>query len=441
MYEDLIDEQAELFDNLDSDSLFDYLIQNGVLEPNTAEEIRHERQGEEVNKALLEYLDQKENNATNHHALFINALRQTGRLQLANLLDVGHRIEPRRWNSLGYLNRTRHKGQVCLILQVNAVELYPDGLPPGFIPRDRPGGKSYWISLDELKLEDVIGNSTLHLQVSTSQQLLAADNDDNHHLATNRNSLLQLTIIEPDDPSSWQQNPAEKKSRCFCGCFKSLFGKEKKASASKSKSYQNNQNQQQQQETVGYRLASGVHVLEPVPEEGGHASCDNNKNNLASSRQPNGSSPGGSSSAIDKQPTNQQQRSSREITQSVAVDDEELRVKAETLHGKSNRFYQQLQQSDSTSRERLLTYFEQDRKILVLDLMYEDGIIIVCICTKPDAVQQLQHDFENGRLVQDLETVLVTPSILADIYVQSMKLQLTVEEDEFSKAFKDLQVH
>jgi hypothetical protein len=71
------------------------------LEPDIANDIKNGNDGAEVNHALLKFLDSKESNGTSHHALFVNALRQTGHLQLANLLDVGIRIQPRRWNSLG----------------------------------------------------------------------------------------------------------------------------------------------------------------------------------------------------------------------------------------------------------------------------------------------------------------------------------------------------
>ncbi len=82
--------RRELVEQLDSEPLFDYLVQNGVLERPTVDEIKNEKSAAKINIALLNHLEGSGKSALN---LFINALRQTGQHHLASLLDEGARIK------------------------------------------------------------------------------------------------------------------------------------------------------------------------------------------------------------------------------------------------------------------------------------------------------------------------------------------------------------
>ncbi len=82
--------RRELVEQLDSEPLFDYLVQNGALEGPTVDEIKNEKSAAKVNIALLKHLEGSGKAVLN---LFINALRQTGQHHLASLLDEGARIK------------------------------------------------------------------------------------------------------------------------------------------------------------------------------------------------------------------------------------------------------------------------------------------------------------------------------------------------------------
>ena len=91
MFRRQLSNRREVVETLDSESVFGYLIQNGVLEEEQAEEIKKERSSALVNLALLKHLEDHGNSAVE---LLINALRTTGQHHLASLLDEGYRIKP-----------------------------------------------------------------------------------------------------------------------------------------------------------------------------------------------------------------------------------------------------------------------------------------------------------------------------------------------------------
>ena len=83
--------QEELVHSLDPDPVFDYLLQHGVLDQSTIDEICSEEKLVERNIKLLKHLEDSGKLAVE---LFINALRQSGQMHLASSLDVEHRIKP-----------------------------------------------------------------------------------------------------------------------------------------------------------------------------------------------------------------------------------------------------------------------------------------------------------------------------------------------------------
>lgn len=83
--------QEELIHSLDPDPVFDYLLQHGVLDRSTVDEICGEQELVERNVKLLKHLEGSGKLAVE---LFINALRQSGQMHLASSLDVEHRIKP-----------------------------------------------------------------------------------------------------------------------------------------------------------------------------------------------------------------------------------------------------------------------------------------------------------------------------------------------------------
>ena len=82
--------RRELVERLECEPLFDYLIQNGVIESSLAENLKKEPSAAKVNLTVLRQVETKDAAV---FELFINALRQTGQHHLANLLDGSGRIK------------------------------------------------------------------------------------------------------------------------------------------------------------------------------------------------------------------------------------------------------------------------------------------------------------------------------------------------------------
>ncbi|XP_021368380.1 uncharacterized protein LOC110460014 [Mizuhopecten yessoensis] len=113
--------RQDLVESLDSEAIFDYLIQHGVLDEGTRDGIRGETTKVQRNTALLQHL---QGNGDSAIALFINALRQSGQLVLASSLDVTSKIKPTYGS--GYLGKERYKGQVTIKILVDSIKgLFP----------------------------------------------------------------------------------------------------------------------------------------------------------------------------------------------------------------------------------------------------------------------------------------------------------------------------
>lgn len=110
--------QEDLVHSLDPDPVFDYLLQHGVLDQSTIDEICGEEELVERNIRLLKHLEDSGNLAVE---LFINALRQSGQMHLASSLDIEHRIKP--VYGQGYWEKQRYKGQVTISFQLVAAKV------------------------------------------------------------------------------------------------------------------------------------------------------------------------------------------------------------------------------------------------------------------------------------------------------------------------------
>lgn len=84
-------EREDLIESLDTETVYDYLIQHGVLGQEEKEKIENGKNKVQRNTALLQLVEGTGSSAV---ALFINALRQSGQLHLASSLDEDSRIKP-----------------------------------------------------------------------------------------------------------------------------------------------------------------------------------------------------------------------------------------------------------------------------------------------------------------------------------------------------------
>ena len=91
MVAERLSDREDLVEDLDSEPVCDYLLQHGVITKETYDDIS-QKEHPERNRALLRHLDTL--HSTNAMALFINALRQSGQLDLASSLDFTKRIKP-----------------------------------------------------------------------------------------------------------------------------------------------------------------------------------------------------------------------------------------------------------------------------------------------------------------------------------------------------------
>jgi len=137
--------------------------------------------------------------------------------------------------------------------------------------------------------------------------------------------------------------------------------------------------------------------------------------------------------------------------------DDNLKQFGEILQTKIDSFYKILLDEVSLLHTRMLKYFEQERRVLVLDagqctaltsvnkpggLMFIEPnfnrISIVCICTKLDQVESLRRDSQTGRLRRDLEDRLCTKETLDAIEALGIRIEVNVSREEMELAENEL---
>lgn len=68
-----------------------------------------------------------------------------------------------------------------------------------------------------------------------------------------------------------------------------------------------------------------------------------------------------------------------------------------------------------------------------------DGVAVLCICTKLDHVNSLRTDYKlTGKLTTDLESVICTEKLMKECGVVGMKLDIIVNTDNLDSAAKEL---
>lgn len=119
---------------------------------------------------------------------------------------------------------------------------------------------------------------------------------------------------------------------------------------------------------------------------------------------------------------------------------ESLRKLASTVQGSYEAFYVALT-SDAlaSTRDALVRYLEQERSVLVLETTRtQDGVAIVCICTKSSQLETLWRDYSLERLQMDLEDRLVTKELLVAINALGLRLDVEVGREEIDLATAEL---
>lgn len=120
---------------------------------------------------------------------------------------------------------------------------------------------------------------------------------------------------------------------------------------------------------------------------------------------------------------------------------ESLRKLANVVQGSYDTFYIALTSDaiQASTREALIKYFEQERSVLVLETTKsQDGVSVVCICTKSNHLETLWRDYTAERLREDLEDRLVTEQMLDVIKALGLRLEVEITREEAEQATVEL---
>ena len=119
---------------------------------------------------------------------------------------------------------------------------------------------------------------------------------------------------------------------------------------------------------------------------------------------------------------------------------ESLRKLASTVQSSYEALYVALT-SDAlaSTRDVLVRYMEQERSVLVLETTRtQDGVGVICICTKSSQLETLWRDYSLERLQMDLEDRLVTKELLVAMNALGLRLDVEIGREEIDLATAEL---
>lgn len=93
---------------------------------------------------------------------------------------------------------------------------------------------------------------------------------------------------------------------------------------------------------------------------------------------------------------------------------------------------------DVTVRDGIVKYFEQDRGSLVLQIQCEQSLDIYNICMSQEQVENLQGDYKSGKLLKDLEDIILTQDYIHKMHFLDMRMKVVIKEEEFQLAIQDM---
>lgn len=392
--------RRELVNLLDAEPLLDYLVQNGVLDGVEKEEVLKEEENTKQNLLLLKLVETRPNGVK----LFTNVMRQTGQHYLANLVDDGIRIKA--LSGSGYLSKSRHKGQVELKIRVKSMKLQQ----PIFKTVSELLHKD-WISLEDIQTR----LSSIKKFQSQSQRSSMVDRIPSQRCSyTEPAAAAQPAAMETDEDS-------EERGCCFCCCC--CCAPRKSKSSKKAVAPEPNDlgepvltadNSNVNATPVGDVAVVGPgNVIVTCQPQRKLSACQDIR--LTYIRNGNGS-----------------------LKQKRDDSVENLRNVANNIQEKCLDLYAALSDTSAPVHVNLLRYLEQERGILSLSTNSGDFLEILCICTKPDHITQLQADNLSGRLTAELERILTAPEVLQPLGILGVKLEIEVNEDDLEVAGQEL---
>ncbi|XP_041378336.1 uncharacterized protein LOC121390558 [Gigantopelta aegis] len=461
--EQLADHQ-DLIESLDTEPIFDYLLQHGVLTTHVINDICKEQCQLQRNTTLLKHVEDSGHNAV---ALFINALRQSGQLHLASSLDVSQRIKP--IYGTGYWEKRRHKGQVVVQITVSAVKV--------LVPRDEG------VSVERVKKREFI-------EVKMTPRRLHKSYDNMLMIETEEvNSTRPIRITsysrteEGEDPEEEEGNP---RRACWCMCFP--FRKKSKSKQYATKKEKNSKTKPKPDSPSKWlespskeKTVSTSPGRKHYPETGrGKKNVNSaNKGNLELNGNSDNTKNGGSSSKMDaslvryKNHRNEYPGSTKldqdnkENTDSVIMKynidlelvemkrysqilGDKLSINGSTMTNslvekwksngkkyeeKSTEFYKLF---DKHLKTDVVKYFEQERGTLILQIFSDKNISIFNICMTKDHVARIREHYQSGTLQKKMETLLLSGGTVEKLGILGITFNICIEDDQFEKALQEL---
>lgn len=496
MLREQLTSRQDLIESLDSEPIFDYLIQHGVLDPERRNDICQEVNRVKRNTALLKHLDDIGQTAT---ALLINALRQSGQLHLASSLDVTHRIRPT--SGKGYHGKPRHKGEVTIRIEVDSINaqfpVWEEGDPLEEKHGDTPE--------KEFKLS---GKDEVHIALSPRRAHKSYEN---------------MTMIGESEksPRTWKireyaydsEDSDSGKTSCWCFCRSKRKGKTKqkrkpaekyemkvkKESLTHLKTDMKSSPSRTPEHSVqsSRTVSSTSKTLKPVlqmqnksPSKDSSAVMSTNpRGKLSGSLTTMEVSPSKSlemreiqinsenqvnngnnmvkyKNNVNDRKKNGNKKKDKENTPPVIIEPnvmtpptkhtttdngckrslfldvcEDVEI-CEMWKGYGQTFKKHVEHYfellDNTLNMEIIKYFEQDRGTLVLQVFIENALVVCNICMKPEQLNQLQDDNTNSELLNVFEKILLNQSIFDEMGIKDMRLKVVIDENEVELAKSEL---
>lgn len=487
--------RQDLIQSLDSDAIFDYLIQHGVLDEKTCDGILQENNREKRNTALLHHLESTGSSAI---GLFINALRQSGQLTLASSLDK-HRIKPT--YGKGYLEKQRHKGQITLTIQVDAIKaVFPkweegdsfeekhgdtpekerklscfDGIlrtprrmhksyadmtiiddPENFLsPKSRKKLNYSYDSEYETDDEQNRGFCWCLCMPRKKKRHKNVDRRQNKYLDTSSkergaNDDLLMKVLQPPKLSQMPVTSTPsgkniytdykivsseiKKDHRHQSSAKTSGSSKESLDRSQTKSPLRDISNERNLDSKGLPKMQPKNLVKNVVKNGQTGEkYVNNKENSVLSKKKNGGKGSfkNSNSTVNRSCDSLKLQNLEPIEHCVM-----WKSRGPTFDNYEEKFYEILKMKQHL---QIVKYFEQERGTLVLHIYTESGLVIGTISMTYEQIKSLKADIQNGEILNMIEKWLLSKEVNDEIGVCEMKLKVIVDDNEFDLAYEELQ--
>ncbi|XP_071147289.1 uncharacterized protein [Mytilus edulis] len=478
--------RQDLVQSLDSDAILDYLLQHGVLDDATCNSILQENNREQRNTALLHHLELIGSSAI---GLFINALRQSGQLTLASSLDK-HRIKP--CYGKGYLEKQRHKGQITLNIQVDAIKAVFPKWEEGDSFEEKHGDTPE----KERKLSCFDGLLRTPRRMHKSYADMTLIDDPENFMSPKSRKKLDYSYESEQDSDDEQR-------RGFCFCLCGPRKKKRRKSPNKTQQkYVNRRNDRSANDELLMKVLKQPHssqtpitstpssqniytdyrlVKSEIKQETSAKTSEKTRTksplrdisnerrgdskNRTDSPSKNKHDAGGLPKMQSKTNSHVNKRDNKENSSpsmrksgykgsvqnsnaNISCDSLKLenlepiehcvmwKKRGPTFDGYEQKFYDILK---TKPHLEIVKYFEQIRGTLVLHIYTEHGLIIGTISMTIAQLKSLKKEIDNGQILCLLEKWLLSEQINNDIGVSEMKLKIVTDDNEFELAYDELQ--